>query len=67
MVLPGVPRDRRITFVAEMLELLLDDGIQGITVSEHDELSKLITRLLDGVEPVPEEPEVKPSEEPVSC
>ncbi len=67
MVLPGVPRDRRIAFVAEMVELLLRDGIQGITVSEHDELSGLIRKLLDGVEPVAEGPGEEPSEEPCGC
>lgn len=67
MVLPGVPRTKRIKFVKEVICLLLKEGLGGVTASEHSELVELTEKLLSGIKPVPEELVEEVSEEPCEC
>ena len=68
MVLPGVPRGKRIGFVHNLIELLLEQGIDGITEQEHSELSDLIQKLMDSATPIPEvKEEEEPDEIPGGC
>lgn len=67
MALPGVPRKRRILFVTQVMELLLKEGLDGITIEEHDRLTALTEQLLAQTEPVPEKMEEEPLEEPGEC
>ena len=57
MVLPGVSRSRRISFVEELICTLVEEGLEGITVSELDNLNKTIHKLMDSVVPISEESE----------
>ena len=69
MVLPGVPRSRRIVFVHKLIRLLLEDGINGITEKEYIDLSEMIQNLLSSTTPdaKPEEPGEQPDEKPGGC
>ena len=68
MVLPGVPRGKRIGFVYNLIQLLLEQGIDGITEQEHSELSDVIQKLMDSATPIPEVIEEEESEEkPGGC
>ncbi len=68
MVLPGVPRGKRIRFVHTLIELLLNEGIAGITEEEHGVLSDVMRKLMDSATPVPENTEdEEPSEKPGGC
>ncbi len=62
MVLPGVPRTKRIQFVKEVVRLLLKEGLDGVTAAEHAEIAALTEKLLSGIEPVPEKLEESPEE-----
>lgn len=66
MVLPGVPRDKRIDFVENMVKLLLQQGLEGITVEAHSRLTRMVNELLSSTEPVPE-PLSSPAEKPGGC
>jgi len=68
MVLPGVSRSKRISFVEELICTLVEDGLDGITESELENLNKTIQKLMDGVIPVSEELENEGQEEkPGGC
>lgn len=68
MVLPGVPRGKRIGFVYRLIKLLLEEGIDGISEQEHRELSDMIKELMDSATPVPEvREEEEPDEKPDGC
>ncbi len=69
MVLPGVPRSKRIVFVHKLIRLLLEDGIDGITKKEYDDLSAMIQNLLDSitVDSETKEKNEEPEDKPGSC
>ena len=68
MILPGVPRDKRIKFVEELIGLLLEEGLDGITEDEYTGLGKMIRELMDSVTPEPETVEKNVSDEkPGGC
>lgn len=68
MVLPGVPRSRRIKFVEQLIGLLLEEGINGITEREHSHIYKMMRDLMDSVDPVQEKVEEDDTEEkPDGC
>lgn len=68
MVLPGVSRTRRISFVEELIGTLIKEGLDGITDLEFDILSKNIQKLMDSVVPIPEKVENKEqAEKPGGC
>ena len=67
MVLPGVPRTKRIQFVKEVVCLLLEEGLDGVTAAEHAEIVALTEKLLSEIEPVPEKLAEEVSEEPCEC
>ena len=62
MVLPGVPRTKRIQFVKEVVCLLLEEGLDGVTSRELAEIMELTEKLLSEIKPVPEKLE-EPAEE----
>jgi hypothetical protein len=62
MVLPGVPRAKRIQFVKDVVCLLLKEGLDGVTAAEHAEIAALAEKLLSEIKPVPEKLE-EPAEE----
>jgi len=51
MILPGVPRKKRIAFVEELIELLLSICLDGITEDEHSSLSDMIEKQMSSVMP----------------
>jgi len=57
MVLPGVSRSKRISFVEELICTLFEDGLDGITELELENLNKTIHKLMESVVPVSEESE----------
>ncbi len=68
MILPGVPRGKRIGFVHKLIGLLLEEGIDGIAEQEHQDLSDLMQRLMDSATPTPEVKEdEEPAETPGGC
>jgi len=67
MVLPGVPRTKRIQFVKEVVCLLLEEGLEGVTSVEHREIAEIIEKLLSQIETVPDEPEQEVTGEPENC
>ncbi|MCK5133380.1 MAG: hypothetical protein KAR40_14660 [Candidatus Sabulitectum sp.] len=67
MILPGVPRSIRIKFVEQLIGLLLEEGMDGITEQEHSNLYKMMRELMDSVTPVPEKVEEDAEEKPVAC
>lgn len=69
MVLPGVPRSKRIVFVHKLIRLLLEDGIDGITEKEYIDLSDMIQNLLNSTTPDSEAEEMKeePEEKQEGC
>lgn len=62
MVLPGVPRTKRIQFVSRLIKLLLEEGLSGVSAAEHESLTAMINDLLSTAEPVPEKIEEEPEE-----
>ena len=68
MALPGVPRNRRIKFVEQLVHLLLEEGLEGITEHEHNGLGKMMKDCMDSVTPIPEElEEDSPEKKPGGC
>lgn len=67
MVLPGVPRTKRIQFVKEVVCLLLEEGLDGVTSSELAEIMELTEKLLSGIKTVTVEPIEEVAQEPGKC
>ncbi len=69
MVLPGVPRSKRIVFVHKLIRLLLEDGIDGITDKEYSDLSDMIQNLLNSTTPNAESEDIseQPDDKPGGC
>jgi len=55
MVLPGVSRGKRISFVEEFICTLIEDGLDGITELELENLKESINKFLATVTAVSEE------------
>ncbi len=55
MVLPGVSRSKRISFVEEFICTLIEDGLDGITESELENLKESINKFMASVITVSEE------------
>jgi hypothetical protein len=67
MVLPGVPRDKRIGFVQEIIDLLLSRGIEGITALEYAGLSEMFRRRMASIVPATAVEEVKDAKKKPAC
>jgi len=67
MVLPGVPRDKRIGFVQEILELLLSRGLEGITAQEYTGLSEMFRSKMASIVPETAVEETREAEKKPGC
>lgn len=63
MILPGVPRTKRIQFVKTLVKLLFSQGLEGITDIELSEMSCLVNEMLKSVETVSSKPDLAEEEE----